>query len=975
MPRTGEQVVNALLARALRARNPRWREHTSAERTGILRGQPGKRPDIVISPPGSQTVIIETEFVPASTVEQDAIERLGEEVIEGSSGSIEHTVAVRLPAALQSMVQSQGDALLEAVEYEYCVFTDLSPYMIGDERSRWPSAGWLTGSIDSLAECIDHLMVSQRLIDESVDTLEQGVARATALIQGDVALGYPDTPRNLGIILNQKPSEQTLRMAMMIIANAMTFHTMLAGTYDIPSIHKLLEGHVGRGSPISTAIFEAWNKILTEINYWPIFHVARQLLLEVPLRIFYRLICVLDASTARLSELGVSTRHDVCGRLFQSLIADRKFIATFYTRPSSATLLSELAVSWMRRDWKDLEGYANLRIADLSCGTGTLLSAAYRAILSRYRLAGGDDSRIHGMMMEECVVAADIMPAAAHLCASQLSGAHPTVTFNRTRVYTMPYGRPDPEEAAHAGIAIGSLDLLDTAKLFSLFSTGRKRVEARSAETDELAIDLPHNSLDLVIMNPPFTRPTNHESTTVPVPSFAGFQTSSEEQSAMSLRLKELRTGLLTPAGHGNAGLASYFLDLAHVKIKLGGMLAFVIPLTILRGRSWAHSRELLVNHYTDIVFVSIAAYGDKDRAFSSDTGMAEVLLIARRAAEQSECTDEALYINLFSQPDSILEAAVLAETCARISSEAPYGTLRIGEGVEGGFIRGSVLTEGGCGGVREVHLPVLMRKLRAGVLALPRSTVEYSLPITRLHEVGDRGLVDRDINGGKDKKGQYRGPFTIEQIRGIPSYPVLWAHAADAERKLFVAPDRQASVRPGYEDQAKQVWQTATRLHYNRGFRINSQSLSACLTNEPVLGGPAWPNFRCHESAWEAVLLLWANTTLGLMSFWWEGSRQQQGRAIMTISTLPRLLTMDPRQLRKDQIACAQQILDQFAERTFLPANEAHHDETRHALDRAVLIELLELPESVLEPLHNVRLQWCAEPSVHGGKGTRPKM
>ena len=30
-------------------------------------------------------------------------------------------------------------------------------------------------------------------------------------------------------------------------------------------------------------------------------------------------------------------------------------------------------------------------------------------------------------------------------------------------------------------------------------------------------------SLDLVIMNPPFTRPTNHERSDEPVPSFAGF--------------------------------------------------------------------------------------------------------------------------------------------------------------------------------------------------------------------------------------------------------------------------------------------------------------------------------------------------------------------------------------------------------------------------------------------------------------------
>ena len=47
--------------------------------------------------------------------------------------------------------------------------------------------------------------------------------------------------------------------------------------------------------------------------------------------------------------------------------------------------------------------------------------------------------------------------------------------------------------------------------------------------------------------------------------------------------------------------------------------------------------------------------------------------------------------------------------------------------------------------------------------------------------------------------------------------------------------------------------------------------------------------------------------------------------------------------------------------------------DETRHAFDRAVLVDLLGLPESVLEPLALLRTQWCCEPTVHGGKATRP--
>ena len=40
---------------------------------------------------------------------------------------------------------------------------------------------------------------------------------------------------------------------------------------------------------------------------------------------------------------------------------------------------------------------------------------------------------------------------------------------------------------------------------------------------------------------------------------------------------------------------------------------------------------------------------------------------------------------------------------------------------------------------------------------------------------------------------------------------------------------------------------------------------------------------------------------------------------------------------------------------------------------DHRVLIDLLGLPTSVLESLDLLRLKWCSEPSVHGGKKTAP--
>ena len=81
----------------------------------------------------------------------------------------------------------------------------------------------------------------------------------------------------------------------------------------------------------------------------------------------------------------------------------------------------------------------------------------------------------------------------------------------------------------------------------------------------------------------------------------------------------------------------------------------------------------------------------------------------------------------------------------------------------------------------------------------------------------------------------------------------------------------------------------------------------------------------------------------------------------------------LDPRQLAEMQLDHADDIFDEFRHRELLPANEAWRDETRQALDRAVLIDLLGFTPEVLEPLALLRRQWCAEPSVHGGKKTAP--
>ena len=123
----------------------------------------------------------------------------------------------------------------------------------------------------------------------------------------------------------------------------------------------------------------------------------------------------------------------------------------------------------------------------------------------------------------------------------------------------------------------------------------------------------------------------------------------------------------------------------------------------------------------------------------------------------------------------------------------------------------------------------------------------------------------------------------------------------------------------------------------------------------------------------WVYPVLLWANTTIGLILFWVMGSRQHSGRASLSISRLPELPVLDPRKLNVEQLGEAETIFEEFKNREFLPANEAYRDLARQDLDMAVLIRLLGLDNDVLEWLDVLRDQWCREPTVHGGKSTRP--
>ena len=134
--------------------------------------------------------------------------------------------------------------------------------------------------------------------------------------------------------------------------------------------------------------------------------------------------------------------HDLTGRIFQRLIADRKYLATFYTLPASAALLARLAVAKMEGvDWSDPDAIGKLRVGDFACGTGALLSAVYDEIAARHERTGGNPTELHRAMMEEVLYGCDVMPSAIHITGSTLSGVEPSIGFGTSRLFLTPSRR------------------------------------------------------------------------------------------------------------------------------------------------------------------------------------------------------------------------------------------------------------------------------------------------------------------------------------------------------------------------------------------------------------------------------------------------------------------------------------------------------------------------------------------------------
>lgn len=992
---TTEPTINDAIAQILRTTRHNWHDPkiVKSENTSQLTGN-SKRPDILVTEPGVSPVVIENEVMPAVNVEAEALERLGHTMKENGS-RILSSIAIRTPFRLRNLA---GTALAEdlraADDIEFALFTGASD----QDYIRWPSQGWLKGSIADLSVIAQAATVPPAVVEAAADQLMLGVQQGAGQLAGIETKFQPALDR-IAQALCQEDSEQTRRMAVTILANAFMFHASLAhGPGDLASI-RTLEEMRGAGALTQGQILYEWRAIL-KVNYWPIFDIARRIFEVIPADLGKNLCETLAATATKLVENSLTRSHDLTGAVFQKLIADRKFLAAYYTTPASAALMVGLLLD---RDlapngfpWTDQKKVEKLKVGDFACGTGTLLSTAYTRLGQYYELHGNNSEDIHPAMMASVLVGADVLPAAAHLTAAMLSGVHPQKTYTDSLIMTVPYGALKKDK-----FALGSLDLLASQK--TIDAVAATSLGAKGEKQHNIFVSVAHDSFDMVIMNPPFTRDTGQEADKVGVSnsSFAAFAASKASQVAMAKTFKTLLATL--EGGHchdGQAGEATGFIELGHRKLKAGGKLGLITPLSLMSGEAWHKSRQKIAANYDHVVLLSITGQQSKETSFSADTGMAESMTVGIKRKVARGDAGRATYVVLDDRPSTPLDGYAAAKAIRRLIDdddvrqieEAPLGgsAIMIGSDKVGEAIQGPLPQDDTWDICRIADLSLAQtawRLIESHQLWLPGmpKALDELLPLSKVDDmVAQIGPYHADINWS-GAGGKIRGPFKLETTKKPDSvtYPILWSHDAERERAICFEADNQGKPRPGKTAEEKQiildkvneVAASASHSHLNRDFRYNSQATAMQFTKRATIGGRAWLSLKFPRAEMEAAITLWGNCSIGLLLHWWQANNQQSGRGSIGKEALAKMTMLDPHQLSEIQLEQSVALLEKRAAIQMLPFNEIDVDKARAELDAEFLIAILGLPADLAKPggpLELLRRKLAAEPSIHGSKKSK---
>ena len=636
-----EEAVNTLLARLLAARGVRAR----AER----RSREGA-PDVRAELRTGDSLLLECKW--------DGDERALRAQLDERLAQFPEALAA-VGVTYPSRIRRAADAAAALEDA-----SDLRWLLHGSRGERRPEGRWRDGSAEELADWLRALPLE---LEGSDRVAAAAGAIGYALERSAVAIAaHARVARRVSDLIASTDRERdraaAVRIGCLVLFNALAFQDRLAAVHpDAPSV-----AEARRAGPASglAGLRDAWRAICERIDYVPVFELAADILDAVADAPEDTQRAALEPLARAMEQTRRLEGHDLSGRLFHTLLTDAKFTGAYYTSVPAATLLARLAFEgWPPGvDWSDHEFPASLSVADLACGTGTLLMAVAEEARRRHEDAGGARAaELHKAMVEQALHGYDVQLSAVHFAATSLAMLNPDVQFDRMNLYRMYLG------VGGERVSLGSLDFLAAEEVpvqmalspaeTGVEAGGAERVSGgglRGAEEGQTA-RLPE--LDLAIMNPPFTRSGGGNLLFGSLP--AGERRALQDE--LSRRLRERRAT-------ATAGLGAAFVAAAAPRLRRGeGRLALVLPAVVSTGSSWASTRALIGGEFAlDTV---IASHDPLRWNFSDSTALSEVLLIATRRpeadGEDGEDERRTTFVNLWRNPDGVLDAHRVARAVA----------------------------------------------------------------------------------------------------------------------------------------------------------------------------------------------------------------------------------------------------------------------------------------------------------------------
>lgn len=882
------------------------------------------RPDVLFELRGLR-VVIEGKFVDHSNSDDVALSDARKRVAAG----IAHiAVAAIYPIELRTTPTTKIEDALASAQLKYRIVTETVE-----------TENWLEGNPASLMGALrraQETLVQDDIVEQTAKSLAVHLDSISKLWMAQPgACDRLCTHLKMGIPKKEDKDaanerrETAAKVSALILANAYIFQEQLSRSDEkVETLRKLR-----KSDDLVGATAEHWEWIWKNINYVPIFQLGGRILDELPASAAttVNVLSLLDEAH-KICAQQAALRHDLMGRIYHWLLHHAKYLGTYYTSVPSATLLLKLTLDldW-DTDFGNMKSIANFKIADLACGTGTLLMAAAQAITDNFIKARADSDRgifekdlgnLHSTLMQNTLHGYDILPSAVHLTASTLALLAPEVAFRQMNLYVMPIGMNGDQAR------LGSLDFLESPIVKTQFALDDSQLDAvrtGAAKTAYTNASVP--KLNLCVMNPPF------------VSSRYGnllFGSLPEERPALQ---KELSAQAKKIGVSATAGLGAMFVPLADKSLAEGGRLAFVLPIALATGESWSKVRNYLAQRYH--LELVITSHDPERTNFSENTDLSEILFVAKKK-KPDEKHDLTVYVGLRRNPTTIHEAIDMA---SRIS-----GGIKKLEGRQGSIIlRNSAKTlctltslpsplenENWTSAVfsQEALAKIHFDLTRYSTLGLPGDPNLYSLDLCHLEELGTIGYDIRDITDA----------FDVERsTENWTAYPGFWDHAADQvvqiaqKSNAFLTP-RTEAIKGRKLKSAKAVWAKAGKVLLVSRLRTNTHKVVATSFKTKVLGNTWWAFDAIGLSESQVkVLMLWLNSSMGLLMYYGCRAITQGAWMQMKKPAWESMPVLDIRNLKKSQLKNLADSYDKLSIEGLMPLAQLDVDPVRKEIDAAI--------------------------------------